>query len=200
MKRFAVLASGNGSNLQAIIDAVKKKKIGAQLVLVFSDKPDAFALSRAKKASIPSVTLSPKEFDTRQAFDIAVLAILRAHKVDFVVLAGYMRLLSPEFIEAYADKILNVHPSLLPSFKGTHAIKDAFDAGVKITGPTVHFVVEAMDAGAIIAQQAVEVTAKDTLDTLTTKIHAAEHLIYPKVIDLFAKGKVKLTNGKVKIT
>lgn len=200
MKRFAVLASGNGSNLQAIIDAIKKKKIGAQLVLVFSDKPDAFALSRAKKASIPSVTLSPKEFDTRQAFDIAVLAILRAHKVDFVVLAGYMRLLSPEFIEAYANKILNIHPSLLPAFKGTQAIKDAFDAGVKVTGPTVHFVIEAMDAGAIIAQQAVEVTAKDTLDTLTTKIHAAEHLIYPKVIDLFAKGKVKLTNGKVKIT
>ncbi len=197
MKKFAVLASGHGSNLQAIIKALKAKKIHAQLVLVFSDRADAFALTRAKKADIDTATLSPKDFPTRESFDQAVIKILRAHKVDFVVLAGYMRLFSPLFIKAYPMKIINIHPSLLPSFKGAHGIKDAFEAGVKVTGPTVHLVVEEMDAGPIIAQKAVDVSSQVTLDTLAVKIHQAEHALYPKVIDLFARGKVSVKGKRI---
>lgn len=200
MKRFAVLASGNGSNLQAIIKAVNAGKINARLALVFSDKADAFALTRAKKAGIDTVTISPKDFSKREDFDKAVLAVLRSYKIDFIVLAGYMRLLSKDFINAYPNKIMNIHPALLPSFKGTQGIKDAFDAGVKVVGPTVHFVVLEMDAGAIIAQKAVEVLPQDTLETLSAKIHKAEHAIYPKAIDLFARGKLKVIKNKVVIS
>jgi phosphoribosylglycinamide formyltransferase-1 len=188
---FAVFASGNGGNLQAIIDAVKKKKIKAKLTVVFSDKKDAFALERARKAGIPVVFLSPKEFPTPEAFDLAVLAELQIYTVDFIVLAGYMRLLSKHFIQQYPHKILNIHPSLLPAFKGAHGIKDAFEFGVKVTGVSVHFIDENMDEGTIMMQHAVEITPKDTLESLAKKIHAVEHAIYPTAIDLFAKGKLK---------
>lgn len=194
---FAVLASGNGSNLQAIINALKLKKIKAKLVLVISDKPDAYALVRARKAKIASLYVNPKDYANREAFDRVMVGYLREHKVDFIVLAGYMRLLSSYFIKQYKDKILNIHPSLLPAFKGAHGIKDAFDYGVKLTGPTVHFVVDEMDAGAIIMQEAVVVTSKDTLETLSTKIHNAEHKIYPKAIDLMARGKLRISGRRV---
>ena len=196
---FAVLASGHGGNLQAIINAVKKRKIKADLKLVFSDKAGAFALKRAAKAKIPALHLDPKDFADRGSFDTAVLEKLKVYNIDFVVLAGYMRLLSPRFIHAYADKILNIHPALLPAFKGTHGIRDAFDYGVKRTGATVHFVTTEMDAGAIIAQEIVAVTPKDTLASLEAKIHKAEHSIYPKAIDLFARGKLKIVGRKVVI-
>ncbi len=197
--RFAVLASGNGSNLQAIINAVKSKKIKADLCLVISDKKDAFALARARKAKIASLYINPKDHAYREAFDRAMVLHLREQKIDFIALAGYMRLLSPYFIHQYANKILNIHPALLPAFKGTHGIKDAFDYGVKVTGPTVHFVTEEMDAGAIILQEPLAVLPKDTLETLAAKIHKAEHRIYPKAINLFARGKLKLTARQVQI-
>ena len=185
---FAVLASGYGGNLQAIIDAVKKKKIKAHLKLVVSDRSDAFALVRAKKARVASVWINPKNYADRESFDRKVLQYLKEYKVDFVVLAGYMRLLSSHFIHQYPDKIINVHPALLPSFKGTHSIRDAFDYGVKVTGVSVHFVNEEMDAGKIIAQEAVKITPQDTLESLEKKIHRVEHKLYPTVIDWFAKS------------
>ena len=188
---FAVLASGNGTNLQAIIKAVRAKQIKATLKVVFSDKPNAFALERARKAMVPVVAhLLPSSFESKEAFDQAVIDILKKEEIDFVVLAGYMRILTPLFIEAYRDKILNIHPSLLPSFKGAHAIKDALKFGVKVTGVTVHFVDEEVDHGRIIAQKAVEIAAGDTYDLLAEKIHAVEHQLYPYAISLFVRKRV----------
>lgn len=194
---FAVLASGNGSNLQAIIQAVRSKRIKANLALVVSDRADAFALERARKAKIPNAVLNPKNFPDRESFDRMLVEQLNASKIDFVVLAGFMRILSPLFIQSFSQKILNIHPSLLPAFKGAHAIKDAFDYGVKTTGVTVHFVDEKVDHGAIIAQEAVQILAKDTLVKLERKIHSVEHRLYPKVVALFAAGKLALRGRTV---
>ena len=194
---FAVLASGRGSNLKNIIDAIKAGEIQARISVVISDKKDAYALEHARTAQIPAVFLNPKDFPDRVSFDQAVIKSLHEHAVDFVVLAGYMRLLSPYFIQQFPNKILNIHPSLLPAFKGTHAIKEAFDYGVKVTGPTVHFVSEGMDDGPIILQEALPVEASDTLESLEAKIHQAEYRIYPKAIELFVRGQLKVEGRKV---
>lgn len=195
----AVLASGNGSNLQAIIASVKARKIKANIALVVSDKTEAFALVRARKAKIPTVVINPKDFSDRESFDRALVDQLKRASIDFIVLAGYMRILSPHVIKAYPNKILNVHPSLLPAFKGGHAIKDAFDYGAKTTGVTVHFVDEEIDHGAIIAQEPVKILPKDTLPKLERRIHAVEHQLYPKVIGLFAAGKLNVQGRVVNI-
>ncbi len=196
---FAVLASGRGGNLQAIIKAIKAGKIKAHLKVVISDKKDAYALEGAREAQIPTAFINPKDFNDRESYDRAVVGRLQEFKIDFVVLAGYMRLVSSYFIRQYPDKILNIHPSLLPAFKGTHAIKDAFDHGAKVTGPTVHFVSDELDAGAIILQEPVRVDPQDTVESLEEKIHQAEHRIYPKAIDLFVRGKLKIVGRKVEI-
>ncbi len=197
---FAVLASGNGSNLQAIIEAVKKGKIKGVLKVVLSDKADAFALTRAEKAGIPSVVIDPKDYVSREAFDEALVKILKKENVQLVVLAGFMRILSPVFIKAFANHIINVHPALLPAFKGSHAIQDALEYGVSVTGVTVHFVDEKVDHGAIIAQVPVAIDPRDSLDALSQRIHKVEHELYPKVIDLFLKGKLKISGRKVRIS
>jgi phosphoribosylglycinamide formyltransferase 1 len=197
MKNFAVLASGNGSNLQAIIDALSARKIEAALAVVISDKEKAFALERARNANIPAVFIDPKKFSDRESFDREVVAELKKFSVDFVVLAGFMRIISHYFLNAYPDRILNIHPSLLPDFKGAAAIKDAFQAGVKTTGVTVHFVNEELDGGAIILQEALDVTPQDTLVTLEAKIHKIEHRIYPQAIDLLARGRLTKSGSKV---
>ncbi len=194
---FAVFASGNGGNLQAIISAVRAQKIRASLDLVVSDRADAYALVRARKAKVPTLCLDPKGFKDREAFDRAVLAHLKERDVDFIVLAGYMRLFSRHFIRQYPDKIINIHPALLPAFKGVQGIRDAFQYGVKVTGVSVHFVVEEMDAGTIILQEAVTVSPRDTESSLARKIHRVEHRIYPKAIDLFARGKLKISGRRV---
>jgi len=194
---FAVLASGRGGNLQAIHKAVKSGQIKAQLTLVISNKKEAYALEYARQEGIPAFHINPKDFPDREAMDRAIVTRLREFNVDFVVLAGYMRLVSGYFISQYPDKILNIHPSLLPAFKGMHAIKDAFEYGAKVAGPTVHFVVEEMDEGAVILQEAVPVEPEDTFDTLKEKIHQAEHRIYPKAIDLFVRGKLKIEGRRV---
>jgi phosphoribosylglycinamide formyltransferase-1 len=196
---FAVMASGRGGNLLAIIKAVQAGKIHANLTLVISDKKDAYALERARQNNIPAVHINPKDFPDRESFDRAVVTRLRESKIDFVVLAGYMRLLSSHFIQQYPHKILNIHPSLLPLFKGTHAIRDAFESRPKETGPTVHIVVEEMDAGPIIIQEAIPVEPTDTLESLEEKIHRVEHRIYPQAIELFAQGRVKVQGNKVLI-
>ncbi|MEI7999418.1 MAG: phosphoribosylglycinamide formyltransferase [Candidatus Omnitrophota bacterium] len=199
MKNFAVLASGNGGNLQAIIDAVRLKKIKAHLRLVISDKAEAFALERAKKAKVATVYINPKNYPDRESFDRKVLECLKEFEIDFVVLAGYMRLLSSYFIKQYPNKIMNIHPALLPSFKGIHGIQDAFEYGVKVTGVTIHFVNEKMDDGVIILQEAINITSKDTLESLSQKIHKIEHKLYPKAIDLFVKESWKVTGRKLSL-
>jgi len=194
---FAVLASGRGGNLKAIIDAVDSGKINAAIRIVISDKKEAYALERARQAGIPAVFINPKDFADRESFDRAVVERLKEAQVDFVVLAGFLRLVSRYFLEQFPFKILNIHPSLLPSFKGMHAIKDAFNHGVKVTGPTVHFVVEDLDDGPIIMQEPLLILPEDTMDTLEEKIHQAEHRIYPQAIDLLARGKLKIVDRKV---
>ncbi len=194
---FAVLASGRGGNLQAIIEAVKAGKINAALKLVISDKKDAYALEHARQANIPAFFINPKDFSDRDAFDLAVVERLREFKVDFVVLAGYMRLVSIYFIQQYPDRILNIHPSLLPAFRGMHAIREAFDYGAKVTGVTVHIVVEAMDDGPVMLQEPIRIGLQDTVESLEEKIHQVEHRLYPQAIELFVRGKLKVEGRKI---
>ena len=194
---FAVFASGNGSNLQAIIQAVQKGEIKASLSLVFSNNPKAFALERAGRAGIKTLVINPDEYMNRQSYDREIIVHMKEENIDFIVLAGYMLLLSPFFIKKYHHKILNIHPSLLPAFKGMHAIKDAFLYGAKSTGVTIHFVDEKLDHGPIIMQEALRIKETDTLEILEQKIHSVEHRLYPKAIDLFAQGKLKAEGRKV---
>lgn len=200
MMNFAVFASGNGSNLQAIINAVKKGRVRANLKLVVSDNPSAYALERARKARIKSIVIEPTGFLDRESFDREVIRRLDQEQIDFIVLAGFMRILSPVFIQKYPHKILNIHPAILPAFKGAHAIKDAFEYGARVTGVTVHFIDEKVDHGPIILQEVVKISPRDTLASLEKKIHAIEHKIYPKAVDLFARGRVKIEGRTVKIS
>ena len=197
--KIAVFVSGSGTNLQAIIEAVKDGLIKASIALIVSDKKDAYALERAKKSGIETFILSPKGFQSREDYDKEIIKRLKEKNIGLVVLAGFMRLLSSGFVREYKNKILNIHPSLLPAFKGTHGIKDAFESGEKKTGVTVHFVDEELDHGPIILQEAVNIEENDTLDTLGKKIHKVEHKLYPEAIRLFAEGKLKIEGQKVTI-
>lgn len=194
---FAVLCSGSGTNLQAIIDSVKSGYIQANLALVVSDNKDAYALVRARNAGIETVVLNPKEFRSRDDFDNEIIKHLKERKISLVILAGFMRLLSASFIKAFKDKIINIHPALLPAFKGTHAVRDALEYGARVTGPTVHFVDEKVDHGPIILQKVVEIKDNDTEETLLERVHAEEHRIYPEAIRLFVEGKLKIKGRKV---
>jgi len=195
--RFAVFISGNGSNLQAIIDAVKAGEIKAELALVVSSNEAAYGLKRAESASIKSVVFDPKKYTNKQSVDRDIIIKLKEEKIDFIVLAGYMRLLTPYFLKHFPNKVLNIHPSLLPSFKGMEGIKDAFTYGVKVTGVTVHFVNEKMDNGPIILQDSIKIYEDDTLESLETKIHKLEHKLYPKAIAIFVEGRYKIKLRKV---
>lgn len=197
--KIAVFCSGSGTNLQAIIDSQKRGDIKADLGLVVSDVADCFALRRAEKAGIRTFVAERKAFKSKKEIESAILKKLKEEKIDLIVLAGYMRLLSADFINSYKNKILNIHPALLPSFKGTHGIKDAFECGVKVTGPTVHFVTEAMDAGPIVLQAPVMVMEDDTEETLAEAVHKEEYKIYPRAIQLFVEGKLKIEGRKVRI-
>ena len=197
--KFAVFASGGGSNLQAIIDAVKSGEIKAECALVFSDRRKALALQKAAAAGIKTLCLVRKDYATPQSYERDIVISLKQEGIDFVVLAGFMKVLSPFFIKTYPNKILNVHPSLLPSFKGARGIKDAFTYGVKVTGVTIHFVDDMMDHGPIITQQAFRVDKKETLKSLEIRIHKVEHQIFPKAIAMFVDGRLKVSGRKVQI-
>lgn len=196
---IAIFCSGNGANLQAIIDSQKKGYIKADIKLVVSDTPDCYALTRAKTSGIKTLVVEKKNFKTKKDFEAEILKCLKKENIDLVVLAGYMRMLSGDFISAYENKILNIHPALLPSFKGGHGVRDAFEYGVKITGITVHFVTLDMDAGPVILQSPVKVTEDDTEETLAEAIHEEEHKIYPRAIQLFIEGKLKIEGRRVRI-
>ncbi len=199
MQKFAVFVSGNGSNLQAIIDAVKAGEIKAELALVFSNRRKALGLKRAEEAGIKTLFLDRKHYGTPQSYDRDIVIHLKKEGIDFIVLAGYMKLLSAWFVKQYPNQIINVHPSLLPSFKGMNGIKDAFTYGVKQTGVTIHFVSAKMDQGPIIIQEAFKVTEKETLESLAEHIHKVEHKIFPKAIALFVDGRLKVKGRKVEI-
>jgi phosphoribosylglycinamide formyltransferase-1 len=197
--KFAVFASGNGTNLQAIIDAVKAGDIKAELALVFCDRHKAFALKRAKEAGIPTLVLLRKDYATPQSYERDIMIQLKGMQIDFIVLAGYMKIFTPFFIKQYPNRILNVHPSLLPAFKGATGIKDTFTYGAKVAGVTIHFVDDKMDHGPIIIQEAFRVSEHETLETLEERIHQIEHKIYPRAIAMFVEGRLKVTGRQVKI-
>ncbi len=182
--RVAVLISGNGSNLQALIDAASQPDYPAQIVLVISNKPDAYGLVRARNASIPAHVISHKDYNSREEFDAAMNVLLKQHDVEFICLAGFMRILSAGFVNSWRGRMLNIHPSLLPAFKGAHAVRDALNSGAKESGCTVHLVTEEMDAGEIIAQARVPIFSDDTEEKLHQRIHLQEHLLYPQALKL----------------
>ncbi len=194
---FAVFCSGQGTNLQAIIDAVKQKRLTARLALVVCDNPKAYAVVRARKAGVPAAVFDPKDFPSKKELESAMIRELSARKIGLIALAGYMRILSDGFVRKYRNRIINVHPALLPAFKGGQAIKDAIQYGVKVTGPTVHFVTEEVDGGPIILQEACPVKDNDTEKTLLARVHKLEHKLYPEAIGLFARGKLTVRGRKV---
>lgn len=198
-KVIGVLVSGRGSNLQALIDNVTTGQLPVQIGLVISDNPDAYALKRAQDAGIAVCVIERRHFSSKQDFEQAINEKLTEYKVELIVLAGFMRLLGSNFIRQWNYKIMNIHPSLLPSFPGLEPQKQAIDYGVKVSGCTVHFVDEGMDTGSIIMQQTVAINDEDTVDTLAEKILQKEHEIYPKVIALWARDKIIIENKKVTI-
>jgi phosphoribosylglycinamide formyltransferase 1 len=189
--KIAVLCSGNGSNLKAIINAIKSGKLYAEIAVVISDKKDAFALTRAKKAKIPTRVIEPGNFKNRESFDRELVSGLKAYKVQLVCLAGFMRILSKVMVQKFDGRILNIHPALLPSFPGAHAVHDAYLSGVKVTGVTVHIVDEKVDHGPILLQEALEIRKKESLEELLSRIHRIEHRLYPKAISMMLSGRVK---------
>ena len=189
---IAVLLSGSGTNLQAIIDAIAAGTLNARIVHVVSSRPDAYGIERAQAAGIPVTVLNREAYADREAADARIVETLQAAGAEYVVMAGYMRMVTPVMLNAFPDRVLNLHPALLPSFKGAHAIQDAFEAGVKVTGVTVHFANEEYDKGPIVAQCAVPVREGDTLDTLEERIHGVEHELYPEVLRWIAAGRVSV--------
>ncbi|NGZ75379.1 phosphoribosylglycinamide formyltransferase [Saccharibacillus sp. VR-M41] len=195
--RVAVFASGSGSNFQALLDASRAGNLGAQISLLVCDKPQARVVERARAAGVPIFVFTPKEYESREAYERLILAELEKAKIDLVVLAGYMRLITSVLVEPYAGRMINIHPSLLPSFPGKDAAGQAIQHGVRVSGATVHFVDGGMDTGPIIAQRAVEVMAEDTAIELQARIQDTERLLYPEVVSWFAAGRVKLEGRKV---
>ncbi|MGW8285147.1 MAG: phosphoribosylglycinamide formyltransferase [Candidatus Deferrimicrobiaceae bacterium] len=196
---IAVLISGSGSNLQAIIDASEKGEIPCRVGIVISNKADAYGLARAKKHGIPTEVVDHKWFASREEFDARLVEVIRGSGADLVCLAGFMRILTPVIIRAFPNRILNIHPALLPSFPGTHGPGQALAYGVRFSGCTVHFLDEGVDTGPIIVQAIVPVYDDDTEDTLAARILVQEHRIYPMAIRLFFSGKLAFEGRKVKV-
>lgn len=200
MVKIAVFASGRGSNFAAIIRGIKKGTIKAELRLLVCDNPCAGALAKAKRAGIRIALVKREDYPSKKDFEEAIARHLEEEGIGLIVLAGFMRMLSPEFVSRFRNKIINIHPALLPSFKGACGIKDAFDYGVKVTGVTVHFVDEKMDSGPIILQQGVKIEEDDNQVSLEKKIHRIEHRLYPEAIRLYIEGKLKPEGRRVKIS
>ena len=200
MSKIAIFVSGSGTNMDNLIKEIQAGKIPeAEAALVICDNPAAGAIEKAKKRNVPLVLVERSKFASKPEFEAAMIRHLESHEIDFIALAGYMKILTPYFIKSFPNKILNVHPSLLPSFKGIQGIKDAFTYGCKVTGATIHFVDDKMDHGPIIMQDSIKIGEDDTLETLTEKVHKIEHRIYPKAIALFAEDRLKIVGRKVKI-
>lgn len=198
--KIAVLISGRGSNLQSLIDAAAAGELGAEIALVISNVPDAPGLERAAKAGIPAETIDHRDFEGREPFEDALHAALSARSIELVCLAGFMRLLTGDFVGRWRDRLINIHPSILPAFKGLHTHERAIEAGVRFSGCTVHFVRPEMDDGPIIAQAAVPVLQGDTPGDLAARILAEEHKLYPMAVRMIAEGRVKVAGNRVEIS
>ncbi|HEY5493272.1 MAG TPA: phosphoribosylglycinamide formyltransferase [Candidatus Anoxymicrobiaceae bacterium] len=197
--RLGILASGSGTNLEAIAQAINDGDVAAEIAIVVSDNPGAFALERAKRRGILYKVVDLADFPDRPSFDREVLGALTSANVDLVVLAGYMKLVGNEIIAAFPNRIMNIHPALLPCFPGEHGVPDALDHGVKVSGVTVHFVDEGLDTGPIVAQEAVPVEEGDDVESLHNRIHMAEYRIYPRAIGLFAEGRLVVDGRRVRV-
>ena len=198
--KISVLVSGNGTNLQSIIDAIKSGEIqNAEIVCVISDKKEAYALARAKENGIAGIFLNPADYSSRQEFDQKVLETLKDKETDLVLLAGYLRIITDELVNEFKNKMINIHPSLLPSFKGLHAQKQALEYGVKFTGCTVHFVEPDLDAGPIILQKAIPILEGDTVETLSERLLIEENKAYREAVKLFVDGKLEVDGRVVRI-
>ncbi len=198
-EKLGILCSGRGSNLASIIEAIERGEIPAEIAVVIADKRDAYALERARAKGIPAVAVVYRDYAGRADFERAMLDELQAHGVTLVILAGFMRILSPVFVHAYTGRILNIHPALLPSFPGAHAHRDALAYGVKVSGCTVHFVDEGMDSGPIILQASVPVTEDDTEETLAARVLEQEHRIFPEAIKLYVEDRLRTDGRRVHI-
>ena len=194
--RIAVLVSGNGSNLQALIDAQHGKQLSGQIVGVLSNKADAYALRRAEDANIATAVISHKNFPNRESFDVAMHQQLLAWQVDLVILAGFMRILTPEFVSKWQGKMLNIHPSLLPFYKGMNTHQRVLNTGDRLHGCTVHFVTAELDAGQSIAQSVIQVSLQDTAESLAQRVHQLEHFIYPQVVQWLCNGQLSWQQGQ----
>ena len=193
---IAVLCSGQGTNLQALLDAVRAGRLRARIAVVVSDRAGAHALTRARRAGIPAVFVDPARASSREAFDHRLLDILDAYRVRLVCLAGFMRILSPVFVRRFPNRILNIHPALLPAFPGAHAIRDALAWGAKVTGVTVHLVDERVDHGPILLQEAVGIQARDRHASLLARVHRVEHRLYPEAVALMLSGRVRVAGRR----
>ncbi|CAG9621355.1 phosphoribosylglycinamide formyltransferase [Sutcliffiella rhizosphaerae] len=187
--RIAIFASGSGSNFQALVDACRNELLDATPALLVCDKPGAFVVERATSLDIPYFTFAPKSYSSKQEFEKHILSELKSYEVEFIILAGYMRLIGPTLLDAYKGRIVNIHPSLLPAFPGLDAVGQALSYGVKLTGVTIHFVDEGMDTGPIIAQEAITVDPDETKESLEKKIHKTEHTFYPKTLQQIFANK-----------
>ena len=199
LKNIAILASGNGTNFEAIAKAIKRGYIRANLKLLITDKENAYVRVRAKKFGVLDLFVDPKKFKDRLDFDRELIKILKKEKIDLIILAGFMRILGKEFVNTFKNKILNIHPAILPAFKGTNSIERAFRYGCKVSGVTVHFVDENVDSGPIILQDVVKIKEEMKLEEFEEKIHKLEHKLYPKAIKLFLENKLKIKGRIVKI-
>ena len=197
--RIAVFASGNGSNFQALADAAREGRLGAEIRLLVCDRPNAFVVQRAEAAGIPAYVFRPRDYPSRETYEKEILAELERLGIELVVLAGYMRILTNVLVDAYAGRMINIHPSLLPAFPGVNAIRQALEYGVKVTGVTVHFVDGGVDTGPIIAQEALAVEENDTEETLAERIHRIEHRLLPEVVRKIAEGRVRLEGRRVRV-
>ncbi|MDF1535667.1 MAG: phosphoribosylglycinamide formyltransferase [bacterium] len=199
MKKIAVLVSGGGTNLQSIIDSVETGRVKVEIALVLSNKEGVYGLERAARHGIPTVVVKHGEFPDREAFESRLIEIIDGHGVELVVLAGFMRVLTPRFVNHYHHRIMNIHPALLPSFPGTHGQKQALDYGVRFSGCTTHFVDEGTDTGPIILQAVVPILPDDTVGDLSARILIEEHRIYPESLRLWSEGRLLIEGRKVRI-
>lgn len=197
--KLGVLVSGRGTNLQSIINSIEDGRLDAEIAIVISDTPEVEALERAEKHDIENQYIGKEDFTTVKEYESAMIEVLEEYGVELVAMAGFMTFLSPHFIDYYRDRIMNIHPSLLPAFPGMDAQRQAFNYGVKVTGCTVHFADEGVDTGPIILQESVPVLEDDTVNSLSKRILAEEHRIYPKAIQLYANNRLKVKGRKVEI-
>lgn len=196
-RRIAILISGRGSNMVSLIEAAREPGFPATIALVVSNRPDAGGLDRARAAGITALSIDHKAYSSRESFEQALDAALTEHAIDFICLAGFMRVLTPWFVERWTGRMINIHPSLLPLFRGTHTHQRALEEGVLVHGCTVHFVVPELDAGPIIAQAAVPVVPGDTEESLAKRVLAQEHILYPQALRMICDGRARLDGGRV---